>query len=76
MKLYGVVNGATKLLSTLTTSSSGSYDFSNLATGSYYVYVTNQTSKYKPTGKSASYYQLKLTSGTALVNNNFGEKPL
>jgi len=74
VKLYRNVSGTTKLISTATTGTTG-YKFSNLAAGTYYVYVTNQPTKYQPTGKSTSFYQINLTVGGNSTKDNFGEQP-
>ncbi len=72
VKLYKSEDSSV-LLGTKVTDSTGSYSFPNLAAGTYLVYVTNQPTKYTPTGKSTTYYQINLAAGAASTANNFGE---
>ncbi len=73
VSLYQSVSSSNNLIGTTTSDANGVYGFANLGAGTYYAYVTNQTSKYLPTGKSKSYYQFKLAIGAHVANNNFGE---
>src|SRR6185437_12607467 len=75
VRLYESTGGKATLVGTAVTGTGGEYTFSNLNAGTYYAYVTNQTGKFKPTGKSLTYYQVKLISG-ASTGNNFGEQAL
>jgi len=63
------------LIATAITDLSGDYAFSHLAQGTYYVYVTKRIGTFQPTGKSLTYYQVKLATGAAFAHANFGEEP-
>src|SRR5205823_5056612 len=61
--VYTTVNGVRKLVEAAVTDKYGNYKLDNLDAGTYDVYVEKQqTTKYKPTGKSVTGYHVVLGS--------------